>query len=411
MQPKFSGYRIAIATTLYMFFAMGMMSVTPVAYAVFPEYFGTSLANISFGITIYSVGNCIMLFVAGEYLKKLGPRKSMIIGAFAVCAFGLTISFVPNLVGFFIAQTIAAFASSTCMNACCTMVIRNWFIEKQAKMIGICVAGGFFGGAFLQFIAGNLFEAVGCSKLYLVFGLSELVILLFLAVVVIREDPSVLGQKPLGWESAQPAAEDKPAAAAETTITGSIYKSPVFWMMTAACFFGTLVSASISNFSTTILPSRGIPLSTASTVVSIFGLAGGLSTFFVGSILAKLGLKKSMFAFAVSTIVANVLMYIWFGQPNWGLLVAAGATYAFGHPLTSISALVAGPVFGDKSYLAYPKLLAFTNAGHGILFPFLSRLGENSGFQYTYIVSIVMCCMFVFPMFAALKMSKNAVIR
>lgn len=405
---NFKGYRMTIATSLYMFLAFGMMNVSAVAFAVFPEYFHTSMENITIGLSVCAVANFIFMFIAGEYLKKIGPRRAMIIGAFAVAAFGLTVAFVPSLIGFFIAQVIAAFAISTCMHACCTMVISNWFVEKRSQMVGICMSAGIFGGAAFQFVAGHMLSAWGCSKVYLVMGVAELIVLLFLSVVIIRDNPEAIGQKPLGWENAAdaPKEETKPdVSAPQAPAKRSIYANPTFYLMAVGFFFSMLGFAAIATYLTTVLPTHGIELGTASMLLSIMSLGGGFVTFFMGVILEKLGLKPSIIMLGAALIIANIAMYFWCQQPSWALLLVVGIGFVIGNPIQTLSNLVAAPVFGDQAYLANPKLFAIANAGSAILLPMLSKLAMSQGFGAVYLVSVPICLLTVVPMLVSLKIA------
>lgn len=92
------------------------------------------------------------------------------------------------------------------------MVISNWFVKGRARLISIVMAGALFGAAAFQFAAGQVFVAVGVSRLYLYFGILQLVVLLFCPLFLIQDSTEKLGQKPLGWEE-QDAAPQKADAA------------------------------------------------------------------------------------------------------------------------------------------------------------------------------------------------------
>ena len=212
MKEKFSGYRVAAGTIIYLFFAWCMINVTSVAFGVFLEHFGGDMTQVSLGVTIYALACSVISMFAGEYQKRAGPRNVMILGALDMEAFCFVIAFVPSIWSFYLAQLTMASASSTSMHACCTMVISNWFVKGRARLISIAMAGALFGAAAFQFAAGQVFVAVGVSRLYLYFGILQLVVLLFCALFLIQDSTEKLGQKPLGWEE-QDAAPQKADAA------------------------------------------------------------------------------------------------------------------------------------------------------------------------------------------------------
>lgn len=406
MKERFSGCPVAIGTIVYLFFAWGMINVTSVAFGMFPDYFHADLTQISLGVTIYALACFILSFFAGEYQKRVGPKAAMIIGSLFVAAFCFIVAFVPTIWGFYLAQLVVAFAGSTCMHACCTLVISNWFVKGRARLISICMAAALFGAAAFQFAAGKVLVAVGVSRLYLYFGIMELAVLLFCSVFLVRSAPEDVGQKPLGWEEAQAAETAGPATAAAAA-KGSIYKNPVFWLMLFGFTFSMLCAASIQSYLTTVLPANGYAFDTVATILSLIVLAGGIITFFIGFILEKFSLKSVIIVVGLGAIASNGIMYVWCGAPSTGLLIAMGVTFAIGYPFMTLSNIISGPVFGDQAYLANPKLIAFANGGYSVIFPLLGALATSTGFHMAFLANAAICLLVIIPFLIALSVAQK----
>ena len=407
MKTKFYGYSVAVGAILYLFCAWGMINVTNVAYAVFPEYFHANLAQITLGVTIYCVACFIFSFFAGEYQAKIGVKKSMMIGAVSMAIFCFIIASFRSIYAFYAAQLVVAWAGSTAMHACCTLAISNWFVEKRGTLISICMAAATFGIAAYQFVAGKVFVAVGVSKLYLYFGVFEFVALMLIALFLIRDEPAKYGQKPLGWNNTRESVHtDEVANAAVSNV--SIYRNPVFWIMMIGFIFSMLCAAAVSAYTTTVLPSfGGYTLDSAAAVLSVMNLAGGVITMFVGTCVNKLGLKGTMILTGAGAFIANILMYVWIGAPSTILLILVGITFAIGMPFQSMSNLISGPVFGDQAYLANPKLMAFSNAGYSLFFPVLGAIATGAGFGPAYLANAVICLLTVIPFLIGLSIAEK----
>jgi len=411
LNKKFSGYSVAVGTIIYLFFAWGIINVTSVAFAVFPDYFHASLTQISLGVTIYCVACFILSFFAGEYQKRVGPKTAMVIGSLSMAAFCFIIAFTPSIMGFYLAQLVVAFAGSTSMHACCTLVISNWFVKQRARLISICMAAALFGASAFQFVAGKVFTDVGVSRLYLYFGIVELIVLLFCSVFLVKSSPESVGQKPLGWEETKSAAEASSAdnASQQKTSGVSIYKNPVFWIMLFGFTFSMLCAAAINSYTTTVLPTHGFSLSSASMFLSILTLAGGLITFFVGFVLEKFSLRSVIIVVGIGAIASNVLMAIWVNSPSIGLLIGSAIAFAVGYPFMTLSNVIAEPVFGDQAYLANPKLIAFANGGYSVIFPLLGYIATKYGFSTVYFVNAAICLLVIIPFLIALSIAKKKI--
>lgn len=162
------------------------------------EEFGTSYAEVNAGIAIMTVLMTGAGPIVGPMLDRRSIRGVMLIGAGLCSSSLLLLSFSSELwqLGLLFGVSLAVGVAMLGPLASAT-VVAKWFESKRGRALGIANMGAPAGPFFFAPLAGWLIDAVGWrSTLQVYAGLSLLVMPLI--VLVIRNQPSDLGQVPDG---------------------------------------------------------------------------------------------------------------------------------------------------------------------------------------------------------------------
>lgn len=411
-KSKFSGYRVAVGAALYFFCILGIGSMVSVVYAMLPEHFGVTFTQLATGMSLCSVIGFFGGMVAVKVIQKLTPRGCMVLGGVLALCYALCSAFIKSYFGFMLAEFFFGLAAAFCFHGVISELIIRWFVKDCATIISLVISAGTFGGAAYQFIAGQIVDKLGVSKLYVVFGLFTFAVCVLSALLLVRNRPEELGQTALGAEEAAASANAVEASGAAASSAGSqisLYKKSSFWILLLAGFLGYECIGMVGTYTTTFLPIGGtISFATAATFVSIMTLVGGVAGTFGGKLLDKLGLKAYIMIVFLSAAVCN-LGFVLFGVTQ--SVAALGVIllgYALGYAYSYISNLITVPLFGvEQATSANTKMLAMVYAGQMVLAPVNARIMELFGFHAAYII-MAACSILVMVLYLlAIRLSQK----
>lgn len=293
MKEKFSGYRVAVATAMYLFVAMGGLGILSIFIPSLCAENGFTLDQISVMSSCAGLGSTLIgMFVTPTLLKKFQPRGCMIIASVLICGHLLWYSFATKLWELYVAATLGGFAIGIGTMAAAGALISNWFVEKRAQVTGIVMACSNLGGAAFQAVCGSLIDSMGYRMTYRVV-VAFIFVVAVIAMAMIRNKPEDVGEKPLGFETlgqtAATAGAELPGLTAKEAM-----KTASFWFAFAGICIGTLTYMSCLTYFVTVLTGEGYGMTTAS--ASIYAAALGLVAAGVlmlnGKIQGKLGYAR-----------------------------------------------------------------------------------------------------------------------
>lgn len=392
-KKKFSGTRIVFGSAVYMLLIMSVLGLYGPLYGMFPEYFHTDLVGLAWGISACQIVGAVTGMVAGKILRTLKPRKLMIIGGILPIVFGLVMCYWKGSVaGFCVAMGIGGVCCGLCTHGCVTDLIMRWYVEKRASMISFIMAVAMFGTATGQTLTTILYGILGDIGHTMLLASSILgVLIVFIAVFIIRDDPAALGQIPLGADNAGlvPGQEKEEPAGKEKKIDlAEVYKNPVFWCLVVAVCFTNSGASYIAGYLNTFLPTLGVDFSLGATFMSVMGYTAAVTLLVAGKIIDKIGIKKFTYTAMAGAILGNgLLLFLNYNQSAL-IPVLCGVTvgYSFAYATSTIHNLLCPILFvnSDIATEANTKLIAVVYGASAILGPALSSAIVSGGFPLFY---------------------------
>lgn len=379
--PKSSfNYGWVIAATCFLiFFTIIGINVSPTSLFIVPvtEYFGFSRGNFSITFTLVTITSMLIQLIYGFLENRFGVRMLVSIGAI-LAPIGFFINYRATSLGAFYAAGIVigisfAFTSITSIS----IIINNWFKQRQGFLLGLISSGSGFGGGFFSIIIGNHMERYGFKSAYLLSAIILAVVALPV-ILLIRSKPTS-DEKP---HAKQPAKTSTKNTLPETGVSiGQFLKSPQYLLPILAIFIIGFAFHPVLISMPAYLVEKGFDTAFAASVTGAVFFVLGVAKILIGAIHDKLGIKTSLFI-GVSTFFISALLLILAAQAwlVWVFIVFHGIS------LTTIAVLVplyAKEILGDENYSRYLGIfVAVLSIGAGLGIPIINYTFDLTG-SYT----------------------------
>ncbi len=296
----------------------------------------------------------IFLALTGSY----GPEFSVPIGInlifFSYHLFDLTNSL---LFLFIIYSLIMSTASSGVSLVTVHAMLSKWFYRKRGIMLSVATAGTSFGGLLLTPFAGFLILASDWRVAWVAMGAFVLLLALPLSLIIMRDDPSEVGEIPDGedWDDApaarvggQRAARSRePETPLQTRIWKDALRSPPFWQLSGAYFVCGVTTIIISAHYVPFAIDLGIAPGVAALAFGFMQGLNAVGVIIVGFLSDRFSRKNLLgtiyfirFLAYVMLVTPGFMMMLWgFSIPPsigiWSFAVLAGMSWIATPPLTS----------------------------------------------------------------------------
>ncbi len=357
---RFDGYRIVAACFVSQGVVIGAMFAYGVFFRELEAEFGWSRAMISGASSLSFVVMGVLAIVAGKLNDQIGPR--ILITISALC-FGVGYAAMSRLEApweLFLFYGLLAGVGYSTHDVVTLSTITRWFVRRRGAMTGVVKVGTGVGQLLVPVIAAALIAAFGWRNAAFIIGVASMLILVVVAQLM-RRDPRSVGQHPDGVEIENARA---PAGARDTGMSvAEAAGTREFWILCAAqlTIFFCLLTIMIH-----IVPHAadlGIAPAVAATLLSTIGAASIAGRLTVGTLVDRLGGRRSLGICFVILLVSFVLLQS--AESTWMLFLFV-AVYGLAH----------GGFFTVMS----PTLAEFFGTGsHGVIFGIVLFSGTIGG--------------------------------
>ena len=323
------------------------------------EEFGWSRSAISLAAAVGTIVGGISQPVFGRVFDRIGGRRLILVGLVAFGVSNILLMFTNNIVYLVVVfGVLIALAGSAGTFNTAVALISKWFERRRATAISLVSAGGSLSGlVFVPFIAFTI-PIVGWRSTWLTLGLIVLVLAVPVAFLILKDDPSEVGQLPDGDEESPSRdwVRSMSRGPLETDYWLNALRSVPFWQIAGGYFVCGVTTSMISTHFVPYAIEEGF---SASSGAIAFGVLSGLNIVGVmgaGMLGDRLGRKNVLAAvYAIRAVSFAVLLTV---PGLWGLFgfaVISGFSWYGTVPLTmSLTAEVYGiRHIGTLSGIAY----------------------------------------------------------
>lgn len=344
MVKKFSGTKVTIGCVIYLFCMMGYISSYASGYALMPEAYGVDVALLGTSVSVCAALGFLSSMAYATLDSKIHARGLLMVGVVTTLITGLEFKFLSGFIGLCILFACMGVLNGLTTYTVITEILSAWFVDKRADKIAMSIAGGAFGMAAYQFVAGYVFTAFGIRNGYLLLSVVTAVIILICSrVLVVANTPEEVGQKALGAENVQ--AADAQAAAQDVGSASNLYKNPTFWYGSIARILGSSAVMFVTQYATMLFGDGGISLAVAGTLISVMNLCSALFALISGRVLGALKVKRFLALVMACAALANAGMLMFGLTHSIVFIVLVIAFFTIGNSAASVNNLVVDKMF------------------------------------------------------------------
>lgn len=336
MSRSFLGPKVVMVTFLTLMGAFGLNLTAGQFFAPLNETYGWDLTILSLAVSLNMITWGIFQPIMGKMIDRFGP-KSVIAGSAALMGGAFILSAtITQLWQFFLYYgVLTAIGFAGCGSMANSVLVSRWYVKNRAKMLSRSSMGMNIGQLILLPLTGFLIASSNFRTAFVVLGLIMLVIVVPFVLIVVKNNPTDIGQMPDG----DPATS---FVAAKSVSLSEALKSREFWIATlgfATCGFTLyLVTMHLPNFAVDL----GGGKSLGGQLLGIAALASAFSMWITGQLTRAIGKKNLL----IILYMVRLIAFIWLAvSPGiWQLYVFA---VVYGISSLPIIPLVTG-VIGDR---------------------------------------------------------------
>ena len=338
-------------------------------------HWGRTAIQVAF--TIFVVAETWLVPIEGYLVDRYGPRVVAMAGG-GLCAIAWSLNSVADsLSTLYVAAAIGGVGAGAVYGTCVGNALK-WFPDRRGLAAGLTAMGFGVGSALTVVPIANMIKAQGYEHTFLVFGIGQGLIVLFLA-----------------WFMAPPSASFTAPGILEARVyggrqfsTADMLKTPVFWvmyamfvMMAAGGLMATAQLAPIAkDFKVADVPVSilGLTLPALSFALTIDRVLNGITRPFFGWVSDKIGREITMFvAFSIEGI--GIFLLSRYGQDPLVFVLLSGLVFFAWGEIYSLFPATCGDTYGTQHAAANAGLLYTAKGTAALLVPFTSVLSARSG--------------------------------
>jgi len=400
-QQFFYGYVVVIGAWLAMFVAGGAQFSFSIFLPALIEDFGWTRGMLSLGLTLNLLFMPVFGLLSGYLVERIGPRRTVIIGAIIG---GIGIALLSTVTQIW--QFILIYGVLVPMGIGLSYIIptlstvRRWFMRKAGRMVAITWTGSGLGIVFLVLAAHAMIDSWGWRTSYLAFG----VILLVGAVIgglLLRKDPESMGTYPDGVKPSEEELKARAdfAARDEKWSVREVIRTPSWWLLVGAQLgYQVAMLGFLAHLITWGAIDIGIPLGTMVLIYSyVFVLSAVLGRLFGGFIsdwyMARFHISRKPVLY-LCTLGAGLAGFLCLGVDSTMEIILVSILFGFcyGSGLAVFPTYL-GDLFGVRNVAVLFGVSAIFVGGFGAVGPALYGFSYDAmgSYNLAFTVTGVLC--------------------
>jgi MFS family permease len=272
----FYGWFIIAVSALGICF--GFVGTTVYAFSAFTlpltEEFGWSRGAISLGMTFAHTTAIIVTPLLGILIDKRGVRNPLLISTFFFGTILCLFRFLDeNVWLFYVGMTALTALGSGTSSVSYVRLIVTWFDRKKGLALALGISGAGAGALILPPLVTHIIALSGWRNAYLALGAINLLVVLPVLFMVVRNSPADVDSYPDG----EPPRQSENRARSSLEHQGLTFKECIrtatFWKLTVATLLlGMTLNGAISQL-IPLLVDRGVDRPSAGNLASLLGLS------------------------------------------------------------------------------------------------------------------------------------------
>lgn len=340
---------------------------------------GISRSTISAAYLVGTLTGALAMPTVGRLIDRHGARRSMLVIASLFGAVLVLMASVSGVAGLTAGFVGIRMLGQGALGLTATLAAVTWFDARRGVALSIVAAVGAAGISLAPLIVERLIALQGWRTVWLIEGLVVWAVVLPLAVVVMRDNPEQLGQRPDGPGKSR----TTPVPRWGSTLREAA-RSPFFWVLTAGVGASGMLSTAVAFHQISILGERGLSRTEAAANFLPQTAAGIVATLLTGALVDRFHprwlMGSAMLALAVGLM--------------WGVVVTSGLSavgfgLAIGSAGSSLRAFEAAAIprfFGTLHAGSLRGFVAAVAVGSTAFGPLLFAVAYDAAGTYTVVL-------------------------
>ena len=285
--PLFFGSTVVLGCFIGMVGSTGGMLFSSLGVLAGPlaDEFGWSRGEISFAITVLTVGIILGILVSGPLLDRFGSRKVLLVSvSLSILVVAPAPFYVSSLPTFYLMIFLGSFIGGPTNNIAYARVVASWFDRRRGLFIGINASGMGAGFALVPLLTDQVIGDGSWHGGYYLLALIMLLVVLPSIYFLIVDNPQELGLQVDGEVD-----EAVSEAAAENIVPSlrfreAMHTRPFLLLLGLAPVLAFALYGSFSQL-VPMMGDRGLDATTAALVASTVGISMAVARMGVGFLL------------------------------------------------------------------------------------------------------------------------------
>jgi OFA family oxalate/formate antiporter-like MFS transporter len=330
---------------------------------------GWSRTATTVAITIGTVLGGLLSPFVGRLADRYGPRLLATLGALILTVTYFGLAGMTELWEFYVIYIVGRGLTTSMLSGVVPFTAAaNWFRRMRGRALGLIAMCVPLGGSALSLVGQLIIEGPGWRTVFLVFGITSLVLLVLPAALILRRRPEEMGLLPDG---ALPSAEalaggPRPRRGDEFGWTlGEALHTPALWLLGAAATVAAMANTAVGFHQVAYYTDVGIAPTEAVAALSLYALCGALASGLWGWLTERFSER----GLAVASVLASAgaILYLLTVRSLAGALIFAvlfGVTARGGTTLVNI---ILAQYYGRESFGAISGFMTpFVMVGLGL---------------------------------------------
>lgn len=308
--PFFYGW-VVVSISFLTVFMTGATSYWGVPVFVHPmsEATGWSHASIFGGLSLRFLFGATGGFAMGHFAdKRKGPAMLLLFGTLIDAAALISLRWVHSSTEFLLVYGVVGGIASTGTRLVPSTLVAKWFVARRGRAVGFSTNGGGVSALIMVPVIALLISQFGWRGAWTGLAIIELVVLLPLVPLAIRQ-PEDVGLLPdNGYVPDAGSRTSKIAASERSWTLGEVVKTWQFWILVVGVLFGNY---SLQTHTVVMVPyfeDIGFSSGTAASALSVYGLCSIGMRFAWGTLADRQGVRVAIITQSLLTAIGAVLL-------------------------------------------------------------------------------------------------------
>lgn len=247
----------------------------------------------------------VMQFPGGWLADTIGSKKIMVGAVMFWSIFTVGTGLAWSYVSLLAVRVFFALGEGSYPSTCTKALAENFDVKVRGRAFSILISAGSAGGIISMLAGAQLIQVMGWRNTYIFFGCTGVILAILLAIII-RPKPKSEAQVDFKMEK-------------EALV--SLLKTPLLWLLTAACFTLLITVWGLGAWLPTYLMTvRKIPLTDVGNASAIALTIGLIATIFGGFITDKFFSGKEKWLAIFCGAIAVPSLYFMLNTPDFYIM-------------------------------------------------------------------------------------------